>query len=255
MAVRDLIRREGHLSTPSLGITVVEYYHPILDWDDETFNSLSRDHTTSANAFAGTASGFQLPLSGSRARQETSARLAAHREDEKLSTPSLGITSRFRMSLSRSAVRLLSTPSLGITVTLYHGRIYSITLHTFQLPLSGSHLHGKECPECGRPFAFNSLSRDHWPIRQIMGICSPEPLPFNSLSRDHISGPVAFRIDSTSKTFNSLSRDHIRFNPFAALYKSLHLTFNSLSRDHRIFSPMVGPWTCFTLSTPSLGIT
>ena len=71
MAVRDLIRREGHLSTPSLGITPV---------------ALLRE---------GPFEPFQLPLSGSRIYRTLEFRGAA----PDLSTPSLGITRRVGSSL------------------------------------------------------------------------------------------------------------------------------------------------------------
>jgi hypothetical protein len=105
---------------------------PISAGSGSTFNSLSRDHPRSRRSrllvsFFQLSLGitvselvaakrklieqsFQLPLSGSPAR------MAAGREDEELSTPSLGITSiQIREMESKFDWVVLSTPSLGIT--------------------------------------------------------------------------------------------------------------------------------------------
>jgi len=117
------------LSTPSLGIT--RGFALVGQWCfDQSFNSLSRDHT--------------LLSRGNRARKTSM-----------LSTPSLGITKKRKKtvvlslafnSLSRDHVALpcgryghtlrLSTPSLGITDAL-HG-LADLDHVDFQLPLSGS---------------------------------------------------------------------------------------------------------------------
>ena len=146
------------LSTPSLGITrnseVARTRTVGL-----AFNSLSRDHYIyrSSSALPSARSNFQLPLSGSRSRRESSrpSRVTS------LSTPSLGITSSrirkspqlrsssFQLPLSGSPSRLrarrsgcgmprLSTPSLGITGITAVIRDRHIYLFNFQLPLSGS---------------------------------------------------------------------------------------------------------------------
>ena len=137
-----------------------EYFGELVGWLDVSFNSLSRDHYIyrSSSALPSARSNFQLPLSGSRSRRESSrpSRVTS------LSTPSLGITSSrirkspqlrsssFQLPLSGSPSRLrarrsgcgmprLSTPSLGITIEV-------------------------SCPHCGYrwTYTFNSLSRDHF---------------------------------------------------------------------------------------------
>ena len=97
------------------------------------FNSLSRDHGSSSISWIRmSASPFQLPLSGSPACLSCFAYLS----ESALSTPSLGITTRFRNKMPYRYTRI------------------------FQLPLSGS--RPTATPTC--PVAtstFNSLSRDH----------------------------------------------------------------------------------------------
>ena len=120
------------LSTPSLGITQTRHQ---------------------PRRFQGNA--FQLPLSGSQARNQW---LHHSLRTSHLSTPSLGITRR--TSIPNRACRM-----------------------AFQLPLSGSLVELQETGYVTKHYAFNSLSRDHL-RRRDWGSCEKDH-PFNSLSRDH----------------------------------------------------------------------
>ena len=129
------INERSFLSTPSLGITFL--------W------ILSGANPSEGN--------FQLPLSGSRA--SSSSMTWTSRGQEKLSTPSLGITGALSACPKYSETVFLSTPSLGIT--LLPRRTARRPRADFQLPLSGSRWKIGSYSELRGNVSFNSLSRDH----------------------------------------------------------------------------------------------
>ena len=173
------------LSTPSLGITLTQLF------GNGAFGCLSSLSTPSLGITSDAielelfcrAEHFQLPLSGSR-----SARFAF---SSRRRGPPFNSLSRDHQLFSREE-RFIRTEK------------------RFQLPLSGSRSPVSiNAHAIIVAFTFNSLSRDHLPIRLVLRSSTGSRLSTPSLGitgRKTTGAPRLIVIQS----FNSLSRDHFR---------------------------------------------
>ena len=206
-----------------------------------------------------------------------------------LSTPSLGITEKYRKlmeeirqltfnSLSRDHMSpcrktnrhiILSTPSLGITCRAHISSPDACT--DFQLPLSGSHEPETSRPVRSMPLTFNSLSRDHSTAKDaiqsdwigdfqlpLSGSQFPSRFGQGTFAQIYFQLPLSGsqcssigRAGGTRGSFNSLSRDHTRGRDQR---DERHAHFQlPLSGSQSLIRLCIFSRT--SLSTPSLGIT
>jgi hypothetical protein len=125
-----------------------------------TFNSLSRDHDDDGHEREGdrvdVLSRFQLPLSGSLFEPQVPKEVL---EENKLSTPSLGITEEPLIVARVPKEVVMPFNSLSRDHVSAGVRSLFESISSFQLPLSGS--LADVLRFTGTDGAFNSLSRDH----------------------------------------------------------------------------------------------